>query len=488
MKKRFTQLGLYGLIAAAVCLLNPAHIRAQVTVIDSVEVATLVNEMLLGSGITAENITYNGEPAEGLFTSKLGSFTADSTAFPIAEGVVMGTGQATGLAGGSDVTHTEPNFQDDADLVAISGGFTMNNCAILEFDFTADTDSFLIDYIFASTEYPNFTCTAFNDAFGIFLSGPGISGPFTNNAENIALIPQTDIPVSINSVNGGAPTGAGTEANCLAANPNFVEDSIYFFNNQPQLENSIAYPGHTHMFTAVATLVPGETYHFKFAIANASDQALQSAVVMRKGSVSSGLVTSGLQIDVNTEGIQEAPEGIFIAGTFNYFVPEPMEQVGANLYRFSAPVPPHVNVTYKFFNGNGPDAAELVPEDCSVSGLMPDGSRHLTMPEGPLAVPPVCFGTCEVCSEILTVHDSAPETLKIFPNPTSGQVQLVPPADGQARVQAFDVQGRLIVDRQAYVNGGNPMELDFPAKGMYKLLLYYTDRSEAAYTGTVVVQ
>lgn len=488
MKKRLTHFGIFGLIAGALCLLNPSQLRAQVTVTDSVDIAFLVNEFLLGSGITAENITYNGMPADGLTSVKLGSFTADSTAFPIAEGVVMGTGQATGIAGGPDDAMLETNVQNDSDLVAISGGFTMNNCAVLEFDFTATTDTFLIDYIFASTEYPSYTCTAFNDAFGIFLSGPGIDGPFLNNAENIALIPDTDIPVSINSVNGGAPTGGGTPSNCLDVNPNYVEDSVYFFNNNPNLENSIVYPGHTHMFTAFAALVPGQTYHFKFAIANASDQALHSAVTMRKGSVSSGLVTSGLQVDVNTEGIDVAPEGIYIAGTFNYFVPEPMEQVTANLYRFAAPVSPHVNVTYKFFNGNGPDAAEWVPEDCSVAGLMPDGSRHLTMPAEELILEPVCFGTCETCAEILSATETAPEQLRIYPNPTEGQVQLVPPADGQVRVQAFDVQGRLIIDRQTYVNGGNPVALDFPAKGMYKLRLFYTDRAAQSYGGTVVVE
>ncbi|HKL40729.1 MAG TPA: choice-of-anchor L domain-containing protein, partial [Cryomorphaceae bacterium] len=286
-------------ISAFLALFSFQPMLAQVSVDTTMTVEELVNDILLGSDIPATNITYNGVPADSV-TFQIGSFTVDSSAFPIAEGVVMATGEITGIMGEGDISSQNGLF-DDPDLVAISGQ-PMNNCAIIEFDFTASTDTFLIDYVFASTEYPGFTCSVFNDAFGIFLSGPGISGQFSNNAINLALIPDSDIPVAINTVNSGMASNPGNESNCLQANPNYIDDSIYFFNNDPQLENSIAYPGHTHMFTAFSALIPGETYHFKFAIGNAVDQVLQSAVMMRKGSVTGGLVTTELQIGVDTEG------------------------------------------------------------------------------------------------------------------------------------------------------------------------------------------
>ena len=65
-------------------------------------------------------------------------------------------------------------------------------------------------------EYLGFTCDEYNDIFGFFLSGPldgsnpQINGPFSNNAINLALVPEneaqtsfTDIPVIINSINSG---------------------------------------------------------------------------------------------------------------------------------------------------------------------------------------------------------------------------------------------------------------------------------------------
>src|SRR5690606_15969665 len=96
-----------------------------------------------------------------------------------------------------------PNIQTDSDLQAISG-MNIHNAAILEFDFVPNGDSLVFRYVFASDEYPSFTCSNYNDAFGFFISGPGITGPFTNNAINIALIPGTNTPVAVNTVNSGS--------------------------------------------------------------------------------------------------------------------------------------------------------------------------------------------------------------------------------------------------------------------------------------------
>ena len=63
-------------------------------------------------------------------------------------------------------------------LVAIGNSPTINDAAVLEFDFIAISDTILFDFVFASDEYLEFVNTAFNDVFGFFLSGPGINGPY----------------------------------------------------------------------------------------------------------------------------------------------------------------------------------------------------------------------------------------------------------------------------------------------------------------------
>ena len=65
----------------------------------------------------------------------------------------------------------------------------INNVTILEFDFVAQSDEMSFWYSFGSMEYTSYTCSSFNDVFGFFISGPGITGPYTNDAVNIALVP-----------------------------------------------------------------------------------------------------------------------------------------------------------------------------------------------------------------------------------------------------------------------------------------------------------
>src|SRR5690606_1780277 len=112
---------------------------------------------------------------------------------------------------------------------------------ILEFDFVPNGDSLMFRYVFASKEYPGYTCSSFNDAFGFFISGPGINGPFSNNAINIALIPGTDVPVAINTLNSGTPSGGNLASTCFNANPDWVEHSMYFVENGDEPDGDIQF-------------------------------------------------------------------------------------------------------------------------------------------------------------------------------------------------------------------------------------------------------
>lgn len=312
---------LFSIAAALTLSLTSSLVSAQITTDNSLTIEELVNDVLLGEGVVTSNITYNGMPGDQVSVHN-GSFDATGSNFLINEGVVMATSSIELINGG--FSDQSENFQNDPDLVAISG-FNMNNCAVIEFDFTVESDSVVFDYIFASEEYPGFTCSSFNDAFGFFLSGPGITGPFSSPAgfpggsTNIALIPNSIYAVGVNSVNSGVPSGGGAPTTCLAVNPNFVEDSQYFIPNNPADPNSIQIQGHTVVFTARAQIQCGETYHIKMAIGNASDTALQSAVFLRKGSfTASGEVFLNVQPSlpgVNLEGT--GFENVIVAGCFS---------------------------------------------------------------------------------------------------------------------------------------------------------------------------
>ncbi|MFN6115212.1 MAG: choice-of-anchor L domain-containing protein, partial [Flavobacteriales bacterium] len=149
--------------------------------------------------------------------------------------------------------------------------------AVLEFDFVTTGDSIKFRYVFGSEEYPEFVCS-FNDAFGFFLSGPGITGPYTNSAINIALLPDGVTPVTIDNVNNGDNNNPN-DPFCPAVNPQYYVDN--------GTGTTVVYDGFTVVLEAKRQVECGQTYHIKLAIGDALDQAYDSGVFLEAGSFTS---------------------------------------------------------------------------------------------------------------------------------------------------------------------------------------------------------
>ncbi|MBK7130290.1 MAG: choice-of-anchor L domain-containing protein [Crocinitomicaceae bacterium] len=272
MKKR-------NLVLASAFLFSSWTSMAQsITIDQTMTPAELVNNVLVGAGVVVSNVEFNySAPLANAVQTQVAYFTAGTSSFPISEGVIMGTGNMIMALG----PNTSPSMTDnsgvapdpnDPDLDAISTA-VMNNEAVLEFDFIPSGDSVVFEYIFASEEYPEYSPSSFNDAFGFFISGPGFSGTYTGGAVNIALLPSPVIPVTINNVN---PTTNAT----------------YYVSNAGG--TSTQFDGYTVTLTAAAQVQCGETYHIKLAIADAGDQAYESAVFLKASSFSS----NGVQVEI----------------------------------------------------------------------------------------------------------------------------------------------------------------------------------------------
>ena len=270
-----------------------------------------VQEILLGEGVTATNITYTGSLAQ------LGLLENGSGVFSVESGLMLNTDDATceGFCGdclGGSVP--DQDLLDVANSVPplIGQSFTVssvNDVCILEFDFEAGGDSIAFNYVFGSDEYLTYVNTTYNDIFAFFLSGPGITGPYASPAEfpdgaiNIAQVPESDplLPVTISSVNN-------------------VTNSDYYIDNPAQ--EGICTNGYTTTFTAAAAVQCGETYHIKLAIADGSDTALESFVVLESGSFSSNAVN--LEADAvpfSAGGLQNLvpyEESVGLPSVFNY--------------------------------------------------------------------------------------------------------------------------------------------------------------------------
>lgn len=252
--------GIAGMFVLGLMLATtPASAQLSVTVTDNP--TTLANE-ILGSGITILNEVYQGAMgASGIFSGGI------SAGIGMESGILLTTGDAVDAIGPNDSDATSVVNGDlvDADIDSIATAETFDE-AILEFDFTSTGGDLFFEYVFASEEYNEFTNTSFNDVFGFFLDGV-----------NIALIPGTSTPVSINTVNGGNPFGTAA-SNPDLFNNNDLGDGGPFFN--------LEYDGFTDVFTASAIgLAPG-THHIKLAIADVSDPVWDSGVFIKSGSFS----------------------------------------------------------------------------------------------------------------------------------------------------------------------------------------------------------
>ena len=250
----------------------------------------LVENVLLGPGITASGFQFT----QGT-TIQFGYFNQGGNIIGLDSGIVLCSGEISLVM---DLPNTDNQTAPpgglgtpgDIDLDSIANiGSTFpvgtNDAAVLEFDFVPTGDSVQFRYVFASEEYPDYVCSI-NDAFGFFISGPGITGPYDGgvggNAANIALIPGTNNPVTINTVNNGPLFPSAT---CPPSN------AMYFVENYPGTSTlAFPYDGFTRILVATARVICGETYHIKLAVGDASDGIFDSAVFLEAGSFSSNQI------------------------------------------------------------------------------------------------------------------------------------------------------------------------------------------------------
>lgn len=231
---------------------------------------TLVSNTLIGSGVSVSNISFQGS------TNQIGYFDEGTSNIGIPFGVVMSSGNVTDIAINGGNASTDLGGPGDADVLATAQSVTSNpssgsissthDAAVLEFDFVPLGDSVRFSFVFASDEYLTYVNTQFNDAFGFYLSGTNPAGG-TYNVENLALVPGTTEPITISTIHPG-------------------------LNSQYYIGSPVghAFNGFTVPIDIEFAVVCGDTYHFKFAIADCQDGILDTGVFLEGGSFSSEAV------------------------------------------------------------------------------------------------------------------------------------------------------------------------------------------------------
>lgn len=272
--------GLYTiwLIVLSACSLS---LNAQLVVTQSNNAAALAEE-LVGSGVVVNNAQLFSDPiAQGFFDGTNANINIDS-------GIVLTTGRAIDAEGPNSSAGItwDNNEPGDPLLDALAGQPTQDRCE-LRFDVTPFSDTMIFRYVFASDEYPEYVCANFNDVFGFFVSGQNPAGGTYNNV-NVALIPGTNLPVAINTVNPGVAGSQGNPANC---------QSLAYSQYYTPSSGSIEYDGFTRVFTAVIPVVKCQTYTLRLMIGDAVDGAWDSGVFLESGSLSA----FGASVEASTD-------------------------------------------------------------------------------------------------------------------------------------------------------------------------------------------
>ena len=212
---------------------------------------------ITGSGVSISN------PVINCHTQGYGTFEYQGSSLGINEGVLLTSGRITDAIGPNNVENKsfEQGTGGNSILNVVTGRNTRDAC-LFEFDIIPSGDSLKFNFVFASEEYNEWVGSQYNDVFGFFISGPGITGdPGIGNDHNIAVVPGTSQAVTINNVNNGS-------------------NSQHYFDNAGG--QFIQYDGFTQGLYAEAEVQACQTYHLKLIVADASDRKFDSGVFIEK--------------------------------------------------------------------------------------------------------------------------------------------------------------------------------------------------------------
>jgi hypothetical protein len=243
--------------------------------LDAAALAELLVADSTGDDVTIVpgSIAYTGAEAAA------GAFLGGSNVIGFSDGVILSSGRADDVTGpnSSSSTTTAVGQPGDPQLSALAG-YPTYDASVLEFQFEVPegAEQVFFTYVFGSEEYTEYVGSTFNDVFAFWVNG-----------QNCAVVGDGQ-PVSINTINHGNTARSFDPVNpALYVNNDPFDGSLA----TPPLEAATA-PYNTEMDGFTVPLVcsaevdPAATNTMRLAIADASDDVLDSWVLIQAGSLS----------------------------------------------------------------------------------------------------------------------------------------------------------------------------------------------------------
>ena len=321
-----------------VCIIFSRNVSGQTMTVSPNQTASQLTTKLIGKGIllTGTSTLNCNSQANGTF---INVNPTPNLSLAIDTGIVLCTGRVLTVAGDTginanrtaqaskywSITTTDPQITS----IAPSGASQRDLC-FLQFNFIPQGDTAYIDYAFASEEYPEYGCSQYVDAFGIFVAPPS-STTYTN----FAKVPGTNVNVSTNSINDTMKqTGWSnyvTYCQSLGSGAPFIQ---HYTGNL--INNHIVYDGMTKILRATIPVSPFQTHSMKIAIADIADGYFDSGIFLKQFSF-----TSKIKLEITEK---RGTNGVLTADTVNL-----IEGCNPGVIKFSRVAttsPITVNVSY----------------------------------------------------------------------------------------------------------------------------------------------
>ncbi len=233
---------------------------------------------IFGNDITVTSASYNGSTvSSGVYSGALSTIAGIS---PTDGGVILSTGKVVDFTNSSGTTNTNTQtglstdttggVDGDAQLNTVAGKTTFDG-AILNANFIPDGDMITMQFVFSSEEYPEYVSSNFNDAFGVWVNGSFVPVSITIGGN-----------VAIDEVNAGK------------------NKNLYHDNTSDQFNTEM--DGFTYVISLKAPVNAGQVNTIKIGIADASDTAYDSNLLIMGDSIQTIALAIDDNIHITTNG------------------------------------------------------------------------------------------------------------------------------------------------------------------------------------------
>jgi hypothetical protein len=297
------------LVIASLYLLGSSSVYAIVVTNANTVTEAQMTTALTGTGVTISNLTITNPGNCTNYRRGVGIFTNGTTAAgagPVLSeptGVIVANSDFANATNAMDTANNAASSTNalcdgntsDADMVTLLAGTSNGEYASIQFDVIPASNTLAIPFQFGSEEFPEYVCSIYTDIVGIFVSGPGITSStptFSSPSpgypyENYAKTSSGDLS-SINWLNTGTP-GIHASNSCTdAAGGGSLSNAAFYTDNSngdttggnatvATTNANLELDGFTNTLFQPISVVAGQTYHVKIAVADSQDRTYDSA-------------------------------------------------------------------------------------------------------------------------------------------------------------------------------------------------------------------